>query len=246
MSVHELTDPIDDRAVVARHLGELEACLRLRRRRADLVDESSHDLRPTDLVELVDDPQDTVDVLDPEAPVEALGDLAVVHEDADLWHTDPSERGQRLGHDERHLDLEVVREVPRAHDVDVRLHELTEAAVLRTLATPHLLDLVALERKREVPCVLQDVARERHGQVEVQTEPLLVGRAHRRLRVVLALEPAQDIDLLGGLSLAQQLVERLDRARLDASETVQLERLPDGIEDVLLHDAVGRKPFGEA
>ncbi len=55
-------------------------------------------------------------------------------------------------------------------DVDVGLGELAVATFLRALATPYLLDLVATEREGEVPGVLQHVAGERHGEVEVQAE----------------------------------------------------------------------------
>ena len=68
--------------------------------------------------------------------------------------------------------------VSRPIDVDVGLGELAEAALLRPLAAPDLLDLVAPERELEVPGVLQHVARERHGEVEVQAR----GRRRPRRR----------------------------------------------------------------
>src|SRR5699024_9558706 len=106
-----------------------------------------------------------------------------------------------------------------------------ETAVLGALAAPHLLHLVALEREREVARVLEDPARERHREVEVQAELLV------RLSALLLLEATQHVDLLGGLTLAEQLVERLDRPRLDGREAVELEGLAQDVEDVLRDDA---------
>ena len=103
-------------------------------------------------------------------------------------------------------------------DVDVGLEELAVAPLLRPLAAPHLLDLVAAERELQLAGVLQHVAGERHGQVEVQARA-----RRRRSSVGVGLQPAQHVDLLGGLALAQQLVERLDRAGLERREAVQLE-----------------------
>ena len=60
-------------------------------------------------------------------------------------------------------------------DVDVGLRELAVAALLRSFAAPHLLDLVAAKWKLEAAGVLQHIAGERNRQVEVQAE--LVGLA---------------------------------------------------------------------
>ena len=105
--------------------------------------------------------------VDADAEVEALGDLAVVDLDD---HLADRQLAEHLGDDQRHLGLEVRRELAHVDDVDVGLGELAVAALLRPLAAPHLLDLVAAEREGEVPGVLQHVARERHGEVEVQAE----------------------------------------------------------------------------
>ena len=121
-------------------------------------------------------------------------------------------------------------------DVDVGLGELAVAALLRPLAAPDLLDLVAAERELQLAGVLQHVARERHGEVEVQAD---AGVA------LLGLEPAQHVDLLGGLALAEQLVERLDGARLDVGEPVQLEGLGEAREHLLLDVALGGQQLGE-
>ena len=63
------------------------------------------------------------------------------------------------------------RGVAAPDDVDVGLREPRVAALLRPLAPPHLLDLVATERELQLAGVLEDVARERHRQVEVQADP---------------------------------------------------------------------------
>src|SRR5690606_9630255 len=190
----------------------------------------------TDLRELVDGPQGAVDVREADAGVEALGDLPVVHGDADRGDR---QGGQRLGHDERELDLVVEGQRLRADDVDVGLGELAEATLLGALAPPDLLDLVALEREDELPGVLEDVARERDREVEVEAEAAL-------LRAVVVLEAAHGVDLLGGLPLAQQLLDGLDGARLDAGEAVELEGATQDVEDVRLDGALGGKPLGEA
>ena len=61
----------------------------------------------------------------------------------------------------------------------------------------------------------------------------------------LLLQPAQQVDLLGGLALAQQLVERLDGTGLDAGEAVQLEGVAQGVDDLLLDDALRGQQLGE-
>jgi len=78
-------------------------------------------------------------------------------------------------------------------DVDVSLGELAVAARLRTFATPDLLDLVTAERKLEAPGVVEDVARERHGEVEVHAEA-------RIALVRIGVQPAQHVDLFVDLA----------------------------------------------
>src|SRR5690606_30190750 len=59
-------------------------------------------------------------------------------------------------------------------------------------------------------------------------------------------EAADEVDLLGGLALAEELLDGLDRAGLDAREPVQLEGAAQDVEDVRLDGAVGGEPLGEA
>ena len=54
-------------------------------------------------------------------------------------------------HDEGDLDVVVERQGAVTNDIDIGLDELAEAPLLRTLAAPDLLDLVALEREGEQP-----------------------------------------------------------------------------------------------
>ena len=79
--------------------------------------------------------------------------------------------GERIGDHQRQLGLVVGGKFTDVDDVDVALGELAVSAVLGALATPYRLDLVAAEGEGQLACVLQDIARERDGQVEVQAEP---------------------------------------------------------------------------
>ena len=231
----ERLDLVDERAVVGPDLGEGEAGVGLRRRATDGVEEDPANPPRADLAQLVDGTQHRHRVVDADAAVEALGDPTVV----DLHrHGRDRQPGQRIGHDQRKLDLVVERQGVAVDDVDVGLQELAVATLLRALTPPRLLDLVAPEREVQLAGVLQHVPGERHGQVEVQ--------AKTAVGVVLRLQPPQQVDLLVGLALAQQLVERLDRPGLDRREAVQLEDVTHGIDDVLLDQTFARQPFGKA
>jgi hypothetical protein len=193
--------------------------------------------RRADLAQLVHGAEYGHRVVDPDTSVEALRDPAVVHVHR---HRGDRKPGQRIRHDQRQLDLVVERQRVTVDDVDIGLEELAVATLLRPFTAPRLLDLVAPQREVELAGVLEHVAGERDGQVEVQPEAA-VGIA-----VVLRLQPAQQVDLLVGLALAQQLVEWLDGAGLDRGEAVELEDLTDGVDDVLLDETLARQPFGKA
>ena len=137
------------------------------------------------------------------------------------------------------------REFAVTHDIDVRLREFTEATVLRTLAAPHLLDLVALEREIQLVRVLDHVAGKGNGQVEVQTHAFVLGSACARRRSLQGLQAVEHVDLLGGLALCFQLLEGLDRTGFDAREAVQFKHATQLVEDMHLNDAALREPFGE-
>jgi hypothetical protein len=131
----------------------------------------------------------------------------------------------------------VERQHVAGDDVDVGLGELPEPALLWALPAPYLLDLPPAERELQLAGVLQDVPRERDGQVVVQRQlgGLGVGRS----------ESLDGIDLLVDLALAQQDVERLDGAGLDVGEAVQLERPAQVVEHLLLDGTLTRKELGE-
>jgi hypothetical protein len=69
----------------------------------------------------------------------------------------------------------------------------------------------------------------------VQTEAGAARRVSSVTAVRVFLEAAQDVDLVAGLPLAQQLVERLDVAGLERRESVQLEGLAERVD----HDQLG-------
>ena len=143
-------------------------------------------------------------------------------------------RRERLGDDERHLGLEVRGQLADVDDVDVGLGELAEPPLLRPLPAPHLLDLVAAEREGELAGVLEHVAREGHGEVEVQAQRGIPA-------AVVAREPADAVDLLVGVAaLAEQPLDRLDGPGLERREAVQLEDLADDVEEVQLEEALAR------
>ena len=219
---------------------QLQRGLRLFGGGADLVAQGLGDPLGADLLEIVDVAQHPGGVLQPDALVEPLGELAVV--DAQHERRD-GQPGQGVDHHERELHVVAERQRAVAHHVDVRLGELAGPALLGALAAPHLLDLVAAEREGEVPAVLHHVPGEGHGEVEVQRQ--LVVTALGGGGVLVLLQPGDDVDLLVDLALAQQLADRLDGAGLDRGEAVQLEALPQDVEDVQLDQTLLRKPFGE-
>ena len=117
-------------------------------------------------------------------------------------------------------DVVVERELALPHDVDVGLRELPVAALLRALAAPRGLDLVAPERELQVAGVLEDVAGEGHRQVEVHPQLLV----RRDVLVRVGVQPTQHVDLLVDLPALGEPVQRLDHPGLDVGEPVQLER----------------------
>src|SRR5665647_1846666 len=126
------------------------------------------DVSRTDLVQLVNDPQHRRDVGEAHAEIEPLGNLAVVHLDPERADRQLAER---IGDHQRQLGLVVRCKLAHVDDVDVALQELAVSPLLGTLTTPYRLDLVAAEGERQLAGVLQDVSRERDGQVEVQPKP---------------------------------------------------------------------------
>src|SRR5699024_908863 len=97
-----------------------------------------------------------------------------------------------------------------------------------------LLDLVSLEGESQLACVLEHISCERDSKIEVQAE-LAVRILFTLIRLVL--KAPQEVDLLRGLTLSQELTQRLDRARLNPGEPMELERPAETVKDVLLHGA---------
>src|SRR5215204_1195308 len=144
---------------------------------------------------------------------------------------------QRREGDQRQLDVVVSGKRLGIDDIDVRLGEFPVATFLRPLPPPNLLNLVAAERKVQLVRVLEHIAGERNGQVEVQAE---VGP-----RVRLGVQTLEDVYLLVDLALLGQPLDRLHCPGLDRSEAVQLEGLPQPIEHELLDDPSVRCELGE-
>ena len=239
-------DPLDERGVRRADVRQGQRLRSLLGARADLLLEQPRDLLRADLLQLVDAAQHAGGVLQADAPVEALGELAVVHADEEVADRQGAER---LGHHQCDVGVVPGREGAVADDVDVRLGELAGAALLRALPAPDLLHLVATEGEGEVAGVLHDVAGERHGEVEVQGQALGVGRVLGIAQArgdLLVLGQARDrVDLLVHLALAQQLAQGLHGTGLDAGEPVQLEGPPQRVEHVLLHEPLGGQPLVE-
>jgi hypothetical protein len=124
-----------------------------------------------------------------------------------------------------------------AHHVEVGLIELAVAPLLRPLAAPDLLDLVALERELQLAAKLLHVPRQGHRQIEVQSELIALALA--------ALEAADGVDLLGRLALMGEERDRFDRTRLQRHEPVQFEPSADAVEHLLLDDPLVGQPLRE-
>ena len=155
--------------------------------------------RRADLVELVDPLEDRGRIFDPQATVEALGEFAVVHMHAHRWEPKLGVQAfQRCQHHQGCFHVMMVGQRILADDIDIGLAELPVAALLRSFAAPNLLYLIAPERKLQPAGMFQDIAGQRHRQIEVQTE-IIVGVP---ATVPRRLQPPDGIDLLGDLTLA--------------------------------------------
>src|SRR5215211_1588896 len=125
----------------------------------------------------------------------------------------------------------------RVDNVYVSLGELAITAFLRTLTPPHLLDLVAPERKGQHVRVFEHVTSKGHGQIKVQTKISWS---------VCAVQPLHDVDLLVDLALLGKAIQRLHRPGLDRGETVQLERLAESVKYELFDDPGFRRVLRKA
>ena len=208
-------------------LGQFEAGARLGLGRTAGFGKQSGHLVGADLVELVDLAQHTFDVRQTESTVEAFGQLAVVGMHGGLGQAVCAQLFQGGNHDQRQLHLIVVRQVARTNHVDVGLHELAEAALLRTLTAPDLLNLPTLEREGQRTRVLDHIPAQRNGQIEMQTQTVL----NRSVGFVTdLLQTGKQVDLLAGLAFFQQRSAGFHRSRLNADEAVELKNLTKRID----------------
>ena len=132
-----------------------------------LFDEELAHLRFPHLCEFVELAQNAFDIAQAKRLKNPLRELAIVNRDGE---TGNRKLAKYFGHDDRDVGIHVRRQSILPDDVDIGLVKLPKATVLGTLAAPHLLDLVAAEREREVVLVLKHVARERNGEVKVKAE----------------------------------------------------------------------------
>ena len=151
-------------------------------------------------------------------------DSSIVHADSRLLE---AERDQRRRGRQDQLDLGDLRR--DAEDVDVALGELPETALLRSLGSPDRPDLDRLERIRQGRPIVGVVARERHREIEAETEVREVFLPLHRYRVELraALEDLVDQLLVLAPAAAQQELQVLEGRRLHATESVTLVRRQD-------------------
>ena len=126
--------------------------------------------------------------------------------------------------------------------VDVALVELAEASLRRAIGAPHRLDLISLEKLRQVVLILRDDARERHREVVSQREVRFAAGL-----VLAALEDLEDELVALFAVLPEERLNVLERRRFERLESVPLVHLADDTNDVLPpSDVVGQKVTGTA
>ena len=86
--------------------------------------------------------------------------------------------------------------------------------------------------------MLDDVAREGHGEVEVKRQAVTV--------IGFRVQSPYGVDLLVDLTLALEHVHGLDTARLDGREAMEFEYLAHHVEDTEFDQSPFGKPLGEA
>ena len=88
--------------------------------------------------------------------------------------------------------------------------------------------------------MLDHIPAQRHGQIEVQTQPVI----DRRVGFVPdLLQTGQQVNLLAGLAFLEQTGALFHRACLDADETVELENPTERVDDTLLHNTFRGEPL---
>ena len=218
--------------------GELEAQPLLFLVRSGFGGEQLADLFGTDLVVFVEAAQHGLDVRQSDSSGEAFEQSAVVDDDLDSGHAERGEPGERIGHGQGDLDLEVSGQLTIGDDVDIGLDELTVAAGLWAFAAPDGLDAGCLEREAQVVRVVGDITGQRHREVEVEAERIAFG--------AFGVESGDREDLLVDLSVLGQLADRFDGAVVEGGEPVQGEGVFERVDDGLLDHAFGRESFRES
>ena len=159
----------------------------------------------------------------------------------------PERVDRREGRDEQ---LGLGLDAGLADDVDVALHELAEAALLRALGAPHRRDLDRAEHRRQLGAVAGVEPGERHGQVEAQPEvdevEGLLGGGEISSRRQSALEHAEGELLVVAAEPRVQALAVLHDRRLDLVETVGPVALPDDAEHALAPLLLGGEEVAHA
>jgi hypothetical protein len=134
-----------------------------------------------------------------QSQIETLSELAIVHPHQYRRQTKIDMKSLQRGQgDQGQLHVMMCGQCLGVHNVHIGLGELAIAALLRTLASPDLLNLVAPKGKGKLVSVLEDVTGKRHSQVETQTKiSRLVG---------IAVQPLDGVDLLVYLPLLSQAI----------------------------------------
>ncbi len=218
-------------------------------RRRGGLDALPHELLPHRvralLVELVDADDGGVDarVADARAADQEMQERSRVDADAEPAKAELRERG---GGREDHLRLD--RHRRRAQHVDVALHELAEAAVLRALGAPHRAELIALEDGRQLAAMGRIVARERDGQVEAERQIGEVGpaRGDGALELGAALQHLEHELLVLAAALPEKHAHALHRRRVHALEAEGLVRLADASQELVAPAILRRQEVAES
>ena len=195
----------------------------------------SHTLS-TNLLQLVNRTQNSRSISQTQAQVETLSQLAVIHTQLELRNR---QLRQRINNNQRQGHVVTERQLAVANHVNISLSELAGTTLLRTLTTPHLLNLVTREREIQVAGVLHHVTGKRHGQVKVQSQLFL------SLRSLVLLQARNCVNFLVNLTLAQQLLNSLYRTSLNRGETMQLKSLTQSVQNMILNQPLSRKILGK-
>ena len=196
-----------------------------------MFDHFSDDFLTTDLRKLVERPQDA-DRLFGQA---LILQQAVQHKPVVDSNCEPVEPNaiHQIVNDQQGFDVGGVG--LRANRVEVTLHELAVATLLRVLAAPDSADVIPLERSAQRLSVLRGKACQRNGQIKTQ--------GNIAIAVIL-----KTVELLVGLiaAFAEQDFCVFERRRIDRAESVTAVHGPRGIDQRLARDHRIRKIVPES